>query len=107
MNPSIFPIAKELPKGTRVRVSRTFKSGKTEVFEAIVRWAEDRGAGLIYFGYIPVKAGGVEWDSSRGQWGTCSMVPDETRRPFDAVVEVMSCARLEVAVLNSRLGGLL
>jgi hypothetical protein len=89
MNPTIFPIAKELPKGTRVRISRTFNTGKTEEYEAIVNWAEDRGAGLIYFGYVPVKAGTLDWDPIRGMWGTERMMPVEARRPFDAVVKIL------------------
>jgi hypothetical protein len=78
-----------LAVGARVRISRTFKTGKTEVYEAIVRWAEDRG-GFIYFGYEPVKAGSLEWDSSRGMWGCARMFrSEEMRPPYAAKVEVI------------------
>ena len=72
-----------LAVGARVRISRTFKTGKTEVYEAIVRWAED-------FGYEPVKAGSLEWDSSRGMWGCARMFrSEEMRPPYAAKVEVI------------------
>jgi hypothetical protein len=72
----------EIERGARVRITQPLKSRPTEVFEARVSWAEDRG-GFIYFGFRP-------FDSKFGAWGCCRHYKNPaTRPPFAAIVEVL------------------
>jgi hypothetical protein len=75
--------------GDRVRITRRYKNGTSETWEARVHFAEDRGD-FVYFGYVPVKSGTALWDNNRGQFGyERAYKPNAPTPQYAATVEII------------------